>query len=196
MNLTERVKNNFLASLQTMTQSMETLPDVIASAAMLMAQCLDKGNKILSCGNGGSACDAQHFACEMLNRFIIERRPLAAVALNTDSTTLTAIANDYSFTKIFSNQVKALGKPNDILLAISTSGNSENVIQAIKTAHEQQMHVVALTGCDGGEIGKILNSKDDIEIRVPETQTPRIQETHILIIHCLCDLIDFQLFHQ
>lgn len=195
MTLTQRIKNNFAASIQLKTQAMETLLDVITEAAILLASSLDQGNKILSCGNGGSACDAQHFAGEMLNRYLVERRPLAAIAL-TDSSSLTAIANDYTFDQIFAKQIQALGKPNDVLLAITTSGNSENVVEAIKTAQKQKMNVIALTGGNGGEVGRILNPKDNIEIRVPGTITPRIQEVHILIIHCLCDLIEFQLFEH
>lgn len=157
-----------------------------------MADCLHRGGKILSCGNGGSAADAQHFAAELLNRFEIERPPLAAVALTTDSSTLTSIANDYAYEDIFAKQVFALGKPGDVLLGITTSGNSDNVTRAVHAAHEQKMSVVALSGCEGGQLVAILNN-DDIEIRVPATRTARIQEVHLLIIHCLCDLIDHRL---
>jgi len=159
----------------------------------MLADCLDRGGKILSCGNGGSAADAQHFAAELLNRFEIERPPLAAVALTTDSSTLTSIANDYAYEDIFAKQVTALGKPGDILLAITTSGNSANVTQAVHAAHENQLSIVVLSGCDGGELAGALNS-DDIEIRAPATRTARIQEVHLLVIHCLCDLIDHKLF--
>jgi len=149
--------------------------------------------KILSCGNGGSAGDAQHFSSELLNRFERERPGLPAMALTTDSSTLTAIANDYSYSEVFSKQVTALGQTGDVLLVISTSGNSANVTAAIKAGHDRQMSIVALTGRDGGEMAKLI-TKDDIEIRIPSHSTARIQEVHLLVIHCLCDLIDNQLF--
>ena len=149
--------------------------------------------KILSCGNGGSAGDAQHFSSELLNRFERERPSLPAVALTTDSSTITSIANDYSYNEIFSKQIRALGQPGDVLLAISTSGNSANVIQAIQAAHDREMTVVALTGRDGGGMASLL-LPEDVEIRVPAKVTARIQEVHLLTIHCLCDLIDSQLF--
>jgi D-sedoheptulose 7-phosphate isomerase len=153
---------------------------------------LDNG-KILSCGNGGSAGDAQHFSAELLNRFEKERPGLPAIAISTDTSTITAIANDYSYEEIFSKQVLALGMANDTLLAISTSGNSTNIVQAIGAAHEREMSVIALTGNDGGKIASELR-KNDIEIRVPSDRTARIQEVHLVIIHCLCDLIDNKLF--
>ena len=158
-----------------------------------MAQCLRDGHKILSCGNGGSAGDAQHFSSELLNRFEMERPPLPAIALTTDSSTLTSIANDYSYDDIFAKQIKALGAAGDLLLAISTSGNSSNVIRAIDAAQDRGMTVVALTGHDGGEMAPALIDSD-IEIRVPSDRTARIQEVHLLIIHCLCDVIDQSLF--
>jgi D-sedoheptulose 7-phosphate isomerase len=148
--------------------------------------------KILSCGNGGSAADAQHFSSELLNRFEMERPGLPAVALTTDSSTVTSIANDYSFVDVFAKQVRALGQDVDVLLAISTSGNSENVLRAVRAAHERGVKVVALTGRDGGSIAAALGS-EDIEIRVPAERTCRIQEVHLLVIHCLCDLIDAEL---
>ena len=149
--------------------------------------------KILSCGNGGSAGDAQHFSAELLNRFEKERPGLPAIAITTDSSTLTAIANDYSYNEIFSKQVSALGQSNDVLLAISTSGNSANVMEAMKAAHERDMKIVALTGRDGGAMADLL-STEDIEIRVPADRTARIQEVHLVVIHCLCDYIDTKLF--
>jgi D-sedoheptulose 7-phosphate isomerase len=152
---------------------------------------LDDG-KILSCGNGGSAGDAQHFSSELLNRFEMERPGLPAVALTTDTSTLTSIANDYSYEDIFGKQIRALGRPNDVLLAISTSGNSENVCRAIVAAHDRGMRIVALTGRDGGRMAGLLKD-DDVEIRVPATRTARIQEVHLVVIHCLCDLIDMTL---
>ena len=158
-----------------------------------MVQCLLNGGKILCCGNGGSAADAQHFSSELLNRFETERPSLPAMALTTDASTVTSIANDYHFNEIFSKQVRALGHTNDILLAISTSGNSQNVIAAIEAAHEKGMIVVALTGKEGGLMADAL-SENDIEVRVPAFVTARIQETHLLTIHCLCDIIDHKLF--
>lgn len=191
----ERIKQHFNESIQTKIHSLETLASQIADAGQLLVRCLLSNNKILSCGNGGSAGDAQHFSSEMLNRFEAERPSLPAIALTADCSTLTSIANDYDFKHIFSKQIKALGQTNDVLLAISTSGNSANIIQAIQAAHDRNMHVVALTGRNGGELAKLLRS-EDIEIRVPSESTARIQETHILIIHCICDFIDYQLFRN
>lgn len=194
-NIIDRIKHNFTSCIQTQIAAADLLPEKIAIAATKMAECLKHGNKILSCGNGGSASDAQHFAGELLNRYLIDRPPLAAIALNTDTSAMTAIANDFDYTKIFSFKIKALGKKNDVLLAISTSGNSKNIIDAIKTAQECGLTVIALSGRDGGAIAKILRPNHDLEIRVPLASiSPRIQEVHILIIHCLCDLIDHLLF--
>jgi len=158
-----------------------------------MGQSLRNDGKILSCGNGGSAGDAQHFSSELLNRFERERPGLPAIALTTDSSTLTSIANDYAYEEIFAKQVRALGKAGDVLLAISTSGNSANVNRAIVAAHERDMQIVALSGRDGGAMSALLNA-GDVEIRVPAERTARIQEIHLVIIHCLCDLIDESLF--
>ena len=185
----DRVKQNFEESIQLKQQSLQALAAVTAQAAALIALALDQGAKILSCGNGGSAGDAQHFSSEMLNRFEMERPGLPAVALTTDTSTLTSIANDYDFGQIFSKQVLALGNPGDVLLAISTSGNSENVCRAVDAAHRCNMQVVALTGRDGGDMAALLQQAD-IEIRVPAHSTARTQEVHLLVIHCLCDLID------
>jgi len=160
-----------------------------------MVQSLLSGGKILSCGNGGSAGDSQHFSSELLNRFERERPSLPAIALTTDSSTVTSIANDYSYNEVFSKQIRALGNPGDVLLAISTSGNSANVIQAIQAAHEREMTVVALTGKNGGGMASLLTA-DDVEIRVPSDITARIQEVHLLVIHCLCDFIDCALFGE
>jgi D-sedoheptulose 7-phosphate isomerase len=193
MDIIERIKNHFHLSIETKMAAAECLPESIAEAGERMVQCLLEEHKILSCGNGGSAGDAQHFSAEMLNRFEIERPSLPAIALSTDTSTITSIANDYSYKEIFSKQINALGQPGDVLLAISTSGNSENILHAIEAAHQRGMAVVALTGRDGGKIADLLEL-DDIEIRVPSPTTSRIQETHLLIIHCLCDLIDFRLF--
>ncbi len=187
--LLARIKRQFEESAQTKLKSMEPLAVPIARAIDRMAQCLLANGKILACGNGGSAADAQHFSGELLNRFERERPPLAAIALTTDSSTLTAIANDYDFEQVFSKQVIALGQPGDVLFAISTSGNSKNVLRAIEAAHERDMGVVALTGRGGGEMAKAL-AAGDVHICVPHTQTPRIQEVHLLTLHCLCDGID------
>lgn len=190
--LTARVSNLIQASIDTKQQAMDMLPRPIADAALVITQCLTSDNKIMSCGNGGSAADAQHFSSEMLNRFELERPSLSAIALTTDSSTLTSIANDYDYEQVFSKQVKGLGRPGDVLLAISTSGNSKNIIRASKTAHERDMKVIALTGRDGGELAKTLK-EGDVEIRAPGNSTARIQEIHLLAIHCLCDLVDRKL---
>lgn len=184
-----RIQALFNQSIQTKIEALPLLSQGISDAADLIVNRLLDGNKILSCGNGGSAGDAQHFSSEMLNRFERERPGLPAMALTTDSSTVTSIANDYGYSLIFSRQVEALGQPHDILLAISTSGNSGNVNFAVQAAHEREMRVVALSGRDGGELGKLL-AADDVELRVPSDVTARIQETHLLIIHCLCDLVD------
>ncbi|GGZ14044.1 phosphoheptose isomerase [Shewanella fodinae] len=191
----ERIKDCFTESIQTKIDAAEALPDDIEKAAAMMVNCLLGGHKILACGNGGSAGDAQHFSAELLNRFEIERPPLPAIALTTDSSTLTAIANDYSYDEVFSKQVLALGQPGDILLAISTSGNSRNVVKAMEAALSRDMTIVALTGKDGGAMAGLL-SANDVEIRVPSNVTARIQEVHLLVIHCLCDSIDRTLFPQ
>lgn len=188
-----RIKQMFQASIETKQQALTVLPQAIENASLMMVSALLNEGKILSCGNGGSAGDAQHFSSEMLNRFERERPSLPAIALTTDSSTITSIANDYSYEEIFSKQIRALGQEGDVLLAISTSGNSGNVVQAIHAAHDRNMHVVALTGRDGGQITPLL-LPDDVEIRVPSNVTARVQEVHLLAIHCLCDLIDHQLF--
>ncbi|WP_163935578.1 phosphoheptose isomerase [Paraferrimonas sp. SM1919] len=191
----ERIKESFTESIQTKIDASEALPEAIEKAAMMMVNCLLNGNKILSCGNGGSAGDAQHFSSELLNRFETERPSLPAIALTTDSSTLTSIANDYSYEEVFSKQIRALGQPGDILLAISTSGNSANVIKAMEAALSRDMTIVALTGKDGGPMAGLL-SANDVEIRVPSHRTARIQEVHLLAIHCLCDSIDRTLFPE
>ncbi|ATE58875.1 phosphoheptose isomerase [Thauera sinica] len=189
MDLIDRVSRQFEDSARTKLDALEHLAAPIAGAVEVMTTSLLNNGKILSCGNGGSAADAQHFAAELVNRFELERPPLAAVALTTDSSTLTSIANDYDFTQVFSKQVRALGQPGDILLAISTSGNSPNVAEAILAAHEREMRVVALTGKGGGRIGELL-ADGDIHLCVPADRTARIQEVHLLVLHCLCDGID------
>ena len=187
----QRVRRHFEESIATKQAAIGLAPAIVDAAALMTRSLLEDG-KILSCGNGGSAADAQHFSSELLNRFELERPGLPAVALTTDSSTLTSIANDYAFLEVFAKQVRALGQPADVLLAISTSGNSENVVRAIHAGHERGLRIVALTGRDGGAIAGVLGD-DDVEIRVPAERTCRIQEVHLLIIHCLCDLIDAEL---
>ena len=189
MNMQDRVRDHFSESIATKEAAAEVLVERIADAGNLMSQALLGDGKIMSCGNGGSAADSQHFSSELLNRFEKERPGLPAMALTTDSSTLTSISNDYAYEEIFSKQVRALGKPGDVLLGISTSGNSENVCRAIRAAHERDMRVVALTGRDGGRMVELYEA-GDIEIRVPATRTARIQEVHLVVIHCLCDIID------
>ena len=184
-----RIRELFDSSIATKQASAEILADPIRRASELMARTLNFQGKILTCGNGGSAADAQHFSSELLNRFEMERDGLAAMALTTDSSTLTSIANDYDYTQVFSKQVLALGSSGDVLFAITTSGKSENILEAISAAQQKSMHVVALSGMDGGEIPSLLHA-DDIEIRIPSHSTARIQEVHLLVLHCLCDLID------
>jgi D-sedoheptulose 7-phosphate isomerase len=191
-NLEARVSDTFAQHLDTVQRLSDELVPIITRAANICLAALLADKKILSCGNGGSAADAQHFSSELLNRFELERPGLPAVALTTDSSTLTSIANDYHYDEIFSKQVRALGQPGDILLAISTSGNSTNVIRAVEAAHERDMIVVALNGRDGGEISRVLN-ENDVDILVRGPSTARVQEMHIIVIHCLCDLIDHQL---
>lgn len=193
MDMQTRILQLFQASIEAKRQAMEVLAPSIEQAGQLMVNSLLNEGKILTCGNGGSAGDAQHFSSELLNRFERERPSLPALALTTDSSTLTSIANDYSYTEVFSKQIRALGRSGDVLLAISTSGQSANVIQAIQAAHDRDMQVVALTGRDGGNMASLL-LPDDVEIRVPARSTARIQEVHLLVIHCLCDLIDNQIF--
>jgi len=188
----QRVLDLFKESIDLKTESGRLLAPLIARAADIITACLLNEGKILSCGNGGSAADAQHFSSEMLNRFEMERPGLPAVALTTDSSTLTSIANDYQYAEIYSKQIRALGRVGDVLLAISTSGDSHNIIHAMDAAHEREMHIIALTGRDGGQIADLLDEQD-VEIRVPGWSTARIQEVHLLILHCICDLIDHKL---
>lgn len=189
MDLITRISENFSESAHLKLQTMDALAGPIAAAAERMVQCLKSDRKILSCGNGGSAADAQHFAAEMLNRFERERPGLAAMALTTDTSTLTSIANDYDYEQVFSKQVRALGQAGDLLLAISTSGGSRNVVAAAQAAHECQIGVIALTGRNGGKLAEVL-LPTDIHICVPAQSTARIQEVHLLTLHCLCDAID------
>jgi D-sedoheptulose 7-phosphate isomerase len=192
MSAEDRIQSQFESSIAIKRESAEQLTPKIVDAAMMIVGCVLGNGKVLSCGNGGSACDAQHFSSEMLNRFEMERPGLPAMAITTDNATITSIANDYGYEEIFAKQVRALGQPGDVLLAISTSGHSANVSQAVIAAHERGMNIVALTGCDGGLLAETL-CESDIEIRVPSARTARIQEVHLLVIHCLCDLIDREL---
>lgn len=195
MSKESRVEQLFQASIETKQASLDKLKSAIAGAAETLTQAFNKQGKVLSCGNGGSAADAQHLSSELLNRFECEREGLAAIALTTDSSTLTSIANDYDYENIFSRQVSALGNANDVLVAISTSGNSANVLAAVKAAHEKEMTVIALSGNGGGILTSTLN-KNDVEICVPSESTARIQEVHLLVLHCLCDLIDQHLLNS
>jgi D-sedoheptulose 7-phosphate isomerase len=195
VDLMSRVQAQFEASIETKRRAAEVLSAPICAAIAVMCESLRAGGKVLACGNGGSAGDAQHFAAELVGRFERERPGLAAVALTTDTSILTAVANDYGYTKIFSKQVEAIGRPGDVLYAISTSGNSANVMAAIEVAHARGIRVVAMTGKDGGKIAKLLRP-DDIELRVPAERTARIQEVHLLALHCLCDGIDTLLYGE
>ena len=192
MDFVQRVTDIFAESIRIKTEAGKRLAPVISTAATALTDCLLDGNKILCCGNGGSAADAQHFASEMINRFELERPGLPAIALTTDSSVLTSIANDYQYADVFSRQVRALGQTDDALLALSTSGDSHNVIHAIDAAHDRGMKVIALTGKDGGQVAEILR-ETDLELRVPAASTARVQEVHLMIIHSLCDLIDHKL---
>ena len=189
MDLTKRILKHFDDSIQTKLNTKDALAQPIADASHALVTCLMNDGKILACGNGGSAADAQHFAAELINRFEIERPALAAIALTTDSSVLTSIANDYDYNQIFSRQVRGLGMANDVLIAISTSGNSINVVEAIHAAHERDMRVIAITGREGGSMAELL-TENDIHLCVRADSTARIQEVHLLILHCLCDGID------
>jgi D-sedoheptulose 7-phosphate isomerase len=189
MSLATRIQNQFTDSIAAKQAALGPMAAPIEAAIRLMSSSLKHEGKIMACGNGGSAADSQHFAAELLNRFEKERPPLAAVALSTDTSTLTSIANDYRYEDVFAKQVQALGRRGDVLLAISTSGNSPNVIEAIKVAHAKGVRVVALTGKGGGKMTALL-APDDIHLCVPAERTARIQEVHLVCIHCLCDGID------
>jgi D-sedoheptulose 7-phosphate isomerase len=190
---TQRILAHFQESAELKLQSANALSQPISQAIELMFGALSNGNKILACGNGGSAADCQHFAAELVGRFERERFPLPALALTTDTSILTAIGNDYSYKDVFAKQVQAFGQAGDILLAISTSGNSANVLAAVESALEREMRVVALTGKDGGQLAKMLTDAD-VHINVPHARTARIQEVHLVAIHCICDGIDVALF--
>jgi len=186
---TERIKAIFEHSIAVKSKCAEQISETIATAGIAIAESVLNSGKVLSCGNGGSAGDAQHFSSEMLNRFERERPGLPAMALTTDASTLTSIANDYQFADIFAKQIRALGNPGDVLLAFTTSGNSHNILNAIDAAHDKNMRVILVTGRDGGAASRSL-ARGDIELRVPSDSTARIQESHLTIIHCLCDLVD------
>jgi len=195
MDIESRIRQQFADSLAAKHQAAELMPSVIARACALMADALRAGSKILSCGNGGSAADAQHFAAELINRFERERAPLAAIALTTDSSALTSIANDYAWEQVFAKQLRGLARAGDVLLAISTSGHSPNVLAALQVARELDVRIVALTGRDGGAMPAMLGERD-VLLCVPAQRTARIQEVHLLIVHCLCDGIDALLFGE
>ncbi|MCU7938153.1 MAG: phosphoheptose isomerase [gamma proteobacterium symbiont of Bathyaustriella thionipta] len=188
-----RIESIFADSIAVKQKTFESIAPQIVLAGNLLVQSLLNEGKIMACGNGGSAADSQHFTSELINRFEAERPALPAIALTTDSSAITSIANDYQYDDIFARQIHALGREPDILLAISTSGQSNSIVQAIEAAHEREMSVVALTGKEGGQVARHLID-NDIELRVPAVQTARIQESHITIIHALCDLIEHQLF--
>ncbi len=187
--LRQRASQHFLDSIAVKQEAEKTLPDAVAQGVLAMTQCLQSGGKVMACGNGGSAADAQHFAAELIGRFERERQELAAIALTTDSSILTAVGNDYSYDEVFAKQVRGLGKKGDVLLAISTSGNSKNVVKAIEAAKKIGIKIIALTGNGGGKIATLLD-KDDIHLCAPSTRTARIQETHLVLLHSLCDGVD------
>lgn len=195
MDTVTRVAELFSDSIEIKQRAAEVLCPVVAEVAEALIKCLVEGHKLLVCGNGGSAADAQHFAAEMLNRFEAERPGLPAIALTTDSSTLTSIANDYQFSDVFARQVRALGQSGDVILCITTSGGSANIVSAIEAAHDRDMPVVLLSGRDGGAAAVAL-AQGDLEIRVPSDSTARTQEVHILVLHCLCDLIDRSLLGE
>lgn len=190
--LEQRIEQHFIDSADLKYQAAQTLSKPIAAAVQAILACVTNGGKVLACGNGGSAADAQHFAAEFVGRFERERPELGAIALTTDTSILTAIANDYDFNSVFSRQVRALGGPGDVLLAITTSGNSANVLAAIEAAHEREMVVVGLSGRGGGKMAHALR-ETDVHICVPHERTARIQEVHILSLHCICDAVDTHL---
>lgn len=193
--LEQRIQQQFFDSADLKYAAAELLSKPIADAVNALVGCITAGGKVLSCGNGGSAGDAQHFAAEFVGRFERERPGLAAISLSTDTSIITAIANDYHFDAIFAKQVQALGAPGDVLLAISTSGNSRNVIAAVEAARAKEMIVIGLTGNKGGKLRDLL-LETDVLICVPHERTARIQEVHLLVLHCLCDAVDLQLLGE
>lgn len=190
--LRKRASQHFLDSIAVKQEAEKVLPDYVARGVLAVVNCLQSGGKVMACGNGGSAADAQHFAAELIGRFERERQELAAIALTTDSSILTAVGNDYSYDDVFYKQVRGLGKKGDILLGISTSGNSKNVIKAIKAAKKMGIKIIALTGNGGGKIAGLLD-QDDIHLCAPSNRTARIQETHLVLLHGLCDGVDHML---
>lgn len=193
--LIQRIQQQFFDSADVKSAAAEVLAKPVADGVNALMGCITAGGKVLACGNGGSAADAQHFAAEFVGRFERERPGLAAIALTTDTSILTAIGNDYSYDVVFSKQVQALGNPGDVLLCFSTSGNSANVVAAIEAAKAKDMTVIALTGRGGGRIGQML-AETDVHICVPHERTARIQEVHLLVLHCLCDAVDLQLLGE
>ena len=189
MDQTENLRRHFEEGIELRKRMAETMPALLAKAGNALAHALKNGKKVLACGNGGSAADSQHFAAEIVGRFERERPGMPAIALTVDTSAITAIANDYDFDRVFSRQVEALGQPGDVLLGISTSGNSKNVVEAIKAAHAREMVVIALTGRDGGAMAKMLRPADH-HLNVAHPRTMRIQEIHLLAIHCLCEVVD------
>jgi D-sedoheptulose 7-phosphate isomerase len=195
MDLTAHLKQHFDEGIELRRKMAETMPAAIARAGTALAHALKGGKKALACGNGGSAADSQHFAAEIVGRFERERPGMPAMALTVDTSALTAIANDYDWNSVFSKQVQALGQPGDVLLGISTSGNSKNVLEAIKAAHGKDMVVIALTGRDGGAMAKMLKPTDH-HLNVAHPRTMRVQEIHLLVIHCLCEVVDNVIFGE
>ncbi len=187
--LRARASQHFLDSIAVKQEAEKILPEQVARGIVAMTECLRAGGKVMACGNGGSAADAQHFAAELIGRFERERQELAAIALTTDTSILTAVGNDYSYDEIFSKQVRGLGKKGDILIGISTSGNSKNVVKAIEVAKKMGIKIIALTGNGGGKIASLLDA-DDIHLCAPSTRTARIQETHLVLLHAICDGVD------
>jgi phosphoheptose isomerase len=192
-SIEQRFREHFEASIAAQQATLAQVLPALTRASTAMAEALRRDQKVLACGNGGSAADAQHFAAELTGRFERERRGLPGISLTVDTSALTAIGNDYGFERVFAKQVEALGRRGDWLLAISTSGNSPNVIKAIEAAQAQGLHVLALTGKDGGAMAKMLKD-GDVELRAGANVTARIQEVHIVLLHCLCDAIDELLF--
>ena len=193
VRLQARTAQHFLDNIKVQQVAAKELPVTVAIAVLAMVECLNAGGKIMACGNGGSAADAQHFAAELMGRFERERRELAAIALTTDTSILTAVGNDYSYDQVFSKQVRGLGKSGDILLAITTSGNSKNVIKAVEAAQAMGIKVVALSGNGGGQLNNVLGA-NDLLLAAPSSRTARIQETHLVLLHALCDGIDHVMF--
>ena len=193
--LEQRIEQHFIDSADLKYQSAQVLSKAVAAGVQALVACVTGGGKVLACGNGGSAADSQHFAAEFVGRYERERPGLAAIALTTDSSILTAVSNDYNFDEVFARQVRALGQAGDVLLAISTSGNSVSILTAIDAAHEREMVVLALSGKGGGKLASALR-ETDVHVCVPHERTARIQEVHLLVLHCLCDGVDFQLLGE